>query len=672
MNQDTRQQILTSTLDSLVRYVNQRCHIVREDAAETDEETTLRRHLVERFLWQHTELIEDFARENPDHLCDSCLEVARDLTGVLYGSFFLEDHEGDLVTLLHETGGYRVCLPTGESLPPRKDPLEIRCAIAPVGDAIVVFPPLVVLGCTSRSFLSDLHARLACKGVDEPTSDGHVLFRRGRSWRSTREKGERSDALPIDTPAPGFHVGALAGLTGDRRRAARRNHADEAALRDGSALRSLDFKSVEAEVFPVVLEEGLALLDGEWLADIAHIVSGGSASPSLSHKRLARWVAKRIARQPSELELTLMWCDSAQFELMHRLMYTNPLSLDGVAPSLTKELYPLVPYLFFIQERGTHVAWLPPEIRSLLADIDIDAIAHARKRLDTAASAASGLATMCGIISLSDAYDLYSACVEDPLGFEQFEMALNELASCESRDSYALWRHKGTDYLVSVELSDESAPARVVRECYAEHIVASDEAEVSDGTTLVAISDADEQDFVERIRQKEAELEALRVSLLKAKSDDRPHELLPSMLQATPIEALLETDALVSLRAFVDRHIPDGEDDYEFADTFARSVVVSSVLMHESYNDALDLVRLYGMLGCEGTRFPDTLGRLITNAYNALPRWQSNGFSLEELTERLTGRHRSFAADGTELPDDRQRARSHGNGTPGSRCGRVA
>ena len=95
MSLNAQQQALADTLDALVRYVNRRQHLVREDPTQSDEERMLRQHLVLRFLWQHTSLLEDFVRENPEHLSAPLLAIAQGLEGVLYGSLFVEELLGE-------------------------------------------------------------------------------------------------------------------------------------------------------------------------------------------------------------------------------------------------------------------------------------------------------------------------------------------------------------------------------------------------------------------------------------------------------------------------------------------------------------------------------------------------------------------------------------------------
>ncbi len=649
MSLSSQQQVLTDTLDALARYVNRRHRLVREDPNQTDEEHMLRQHLVLRYLWQHTGLLESFVQQNPEHLDAPHLSAARDLQGVLYGSIYVEEQGKDTLTLLHDTGVYLVSTPPDMELPNTDEVIELRCALVPYMGAIVALPPLAVLGTVPTSFACRLHERLTARGDEKPTSDGRVLYERARVWQKRREAQEARRSTNGQACAPGYHQGPLTGLAGKERLARLREHSDAMALSDGSYRQSMEARSIEVKELPVTLEEALDLLDDDWLDNIACMFMGVDEMPDLPHGQLARWLAKQMHYQKSDLEFALLWCEQAQFDLMRHLMFTNPYSLDGMAPSESHGLYPLEPQIFFFREKGSLLAWMPPEVASLMSQVDVEAIARARERLRLAAASASGMATMCGIVSMSEAYDLYRRAVDDPLDRDQYETALSSLASCASRDGFALWQHDGTEYVISVDISDESALARVARECYADRLTTPCSDGTDDSPKVLELTVEDEQDFSQRVSQKEAELQRLRLSLMRAKDDCAAHELPASMLDSSPIQALLETKALRDLRAFVDRHIPDNEDEWEFADLFVRSVAVSVVLMNESYNETMDLIRLYGMLGCEGTRFPDTLGRLLTNASNALPRWQHNGWSLEELTEHLTGRRRFFGPDGREI-----------------------
>jgi len=639
-------------LDSLLLYVNRRFEIVRPGGEDLDSVRHAKSQLIERFLWEHRELIADFVRDNLDHFSQERLAIASDLADTLYGTLVLVDHNDESATLMHPTGVYRVYAPSRSCFSGYpNDPIELRGAIAPYQGSIILVPPFIVMGEAPAELVDHLRERLCDKGAQQPTSDPLVLAQRCKEWHGGKDgkrmDGSKSGDHRVAGPGPGFHRGVLAGLAGESRKRALTAHSDTLLIASGSYDRAMELRSVETQTLPLSLKEALLLLDDDWIADIALEFCDEPVAPQLPREELAQWICQRLEQDNDYAGLSLMCCLDEQFDLIGKLMTTNPFPMDLLTPTAALGLYPMIPFVFILRERGHLLAWMPPQIVSILQELDLDAIAEVRRQLAEVRSAARALATMCGIVSVSDLYERYRAIVKKPLSRKHFELALDDLEVCESRDDYAMWRHMGCDYVTSVEISDASAPARVVRESYADHIVNIDG--ISDqphAPTLVGMSVEDEESFERRIQQKEKELERARLKLLETPCELPVHQLSPLMLQGDPVEQLAELGPLQALRSFVDAHVPDDQDDYEFPDLFVRSVIVSAVLMSEPYNDTMDLIRLYGMRACEGTDFSDTLGRLVTNAYNALPRWDLNGWSLEENTERLTGRRRFYHKDG--------------------------
>lgn len=640
---------LTTTLDALLRFVNQRCHVVREARDMSREEEQSRNELLERYLWEHRELIADYVQANPDHLPVDMLQIARDLTGTLYGTLYLEHCEDSRATFLHETGVYHVVLPT-DSLASRlpEGLLELRGALAPYQGRIVLIPPLSFMGRVGHEALNCLHARLARAGTDRPTHSGDVLAHRAKVWHAQRTaKNARATPLPIDALGQGYHRGVLAGLNPEQRKQACQEHASQLARESGLCDRVVEAVRLDVDSFPITLEDALETLDTDWLNSIACQLGDETPTSDFSRKQAVQWICSHVANRTDLAESALMWCLDEQFKLIGLLLDTNPLPLEQLDPVVVQHLYPIVPYVFILREGATTLAWMPPEVRALITHETYETAMDVRKRLDEVRGSARMLATMCGVVSVSDVYERYRRLSEKPLDRRHFERALEELQTCDMRDDYALWRHHSVDYVISTEISDESAPARVTRECYADHVVDPKATGFPTNPLVVGLSEQDEHTFMRKVAQREEELERERVSLLMHDRKMAPPRLDAAMLAERPIETLMNYPQLQALRSFVDAHVPDGEDDYEFADVFVRSVVASVVLMAESYNDTMDLIRLYQMEHCDGTEYSDTLGRLVTNAYNELPRWELNGWSLEQCTERLTGKRRFYNPDGT-------------------------
>lgn len=642
---------LTETLDSLLAYVNRCCAIVRPSSEDdSPDDLLMKRQLVQRYLWDHTTLIDDYVRANPDHLGTADLAVAADLAGTLYGTFCLLDRRPHEATVMHHTGIYVVEVPDDSLLPQAPMPhAELRGALAPYHGTIVPIPPFLLMGASDPGRIDALRNKLAGDGTNAPIGDPKVLATRAKQ-QPTLGGGQHPqptrDAEPLPA-GPGFHCRPLAGLGGEARREAAAAHHDQDLLQSGWHQRIMEARCLDVSDMPVTLEDALALLDDEWLEDIAFEMRIMSDADEPTREQLIGLICEHLASDHEAACLALMWCPDNQFRLVDLLMGVDQLSLDSLSPSEVLQLHPLAPYVFMLSEKGAHLAWMAPEVRAVLSTINLDRLRSARRRLAEVRSTARGMATMCGVIRASQVYDRYRRQATDPLNRHQFDIALREQQGDDQRDDYMLWDHLDRTYVVATEISDASAPMRVARESYTHNIVDCEALGSSESPLVVGLSEDEEDAFGKAVAQKEAELERIRCGLLAHDRHLAPPELPAAMLQMEPIQALCELDALQALRSFVDAHVPDGEDDYTFADTFVRSVVVSATLMAESYNETMDLIRLYHMEGCEGTDFSDSLGRLVTNAYNALPRWELNGWSLEQNTERLTGRRRFFAPDGT-------------------------
>lgn len=641
--------LLTTTLNTLLRYVNKRCHVVREAQSRCHEDELSRNELLERYLWQHRELIEDYVKDNPDHLPADTLAIVSDLAGTLYGTLYLEGCGSGTATFLHETGVYQALLPSqtfAARIP--EGLLELRGALAPYQGRIVLIPPLSYMGHISPTVLAHVRAYLARQELASPTNSGAVLSKRVATWLSKHNEACAQGAqVPLEQLGPGFHRGVLAGLKQDQRQQLCSNHTFQLARESGQGERLLEAVRLDVDTFPVTLEEALAILDTDWLNDIALEMGDEALTFDCSRQQLIQWICKQIACRHDVLESALMWCFDEQFHLIGMLLDTNPLPLDGLDPALVQHLYPIVPYVFILHEGTTTLAWMPPEVSTLISREDYYTATEVRRRLGEVPAAARALTTMCGIVSVSDIYERYRRVSRKPLDRRHFEVALEELQTCDTREDYALWRHMGVDYAISVEIADESAVARVTREYFSEHVADPEATGLPTSPLVVGLTEQDESAFMSKVAQCEEELEHERLSLLARDRKDAPPDLDPSMLESRPIEALMKLQPLQALQAFLDAHVPDDQDDYEFADIFVRSVVVSAVLMAENYNETMDLIRLYHLQNCDGTGFSDTLGRLVTNAYNALPRWDLNGWSLEQCTERITGQRRFYNPDGT-------------------------
>ena len=141
-------------------------------------------------------------------------------------------------------------------------------------------------------------------------------------------------------------------------------------------------------------------------------------------------------------------------------------------------------------------------------------------------------------------------------------------------------------------------------------------------------------------------LEDYKRELVENQSNMPMKPLSRTLLENDPLQELLDDPNVVRLRAFIDERIPDGKDDYTFADDVVREVVLVSVelgSLHEAYLTAAGM----GLENCCADE--DRLSVMVTNAFNAMPSWENHGWSPQELYEQVTGRKLFYNDDGSPM-----------------------
>ena len=119
-----------------------------------------------------------------------------------------------------------------------------------------------------------------------------------------------------------------------------------------------------------------------------------------------------------------------------------------------------------------------------------------------------------------------------------------------------------------------------------------------------------------------------------------------TLLENDVFDELLDDENVVRLRAFLDERVPDGQDDYTFADRVVEEIVLGSIesgSLHEVFSYALGM----GLEHCSADQ--ERLTLLITNVFNSMPSWENNGWSPKELYEQVTGRKMFYNEDGTVM-----------------------
>ena len=257
---------------------------------------------------------------------------------------------------------------------------------------------------------------------------------------------------------------------------------------------------------------------------------------------------------------------------------------------------------------------------------------------------ANAAAMLYGVVSLSDAYEQYTALCGDGLTLEEFRTLVSTETWLVGTGMYDSWSYDGADYLTHYSLSpDYIARELMSRQGMQTGLLVNKETGELAGSPLHLLSGTGGGDLVielGHLEQYKRDLVEMRRRELAIKPLSR------RVLEQDVISSLLSDPSTLALRAFLDERIPDGEDDYTFADHVVEDIVRSSIELG-SIEELFGFVTELGLVeSCADDR---RLPLLLTNVYNAMPSWENNGWSPQELYEQMTGRKMFFNADGTVM-----------------------
>ncbi len=253
----------------------------------------------------------------------------------------------------------------------------------------------------------------------------------------------------------------------------------------------------------------------------------------------------------------------------------------------------------------------------------------------------------CGVVRVGDAYAQYCALVSDVVDRQTFSEII-ESQALSPEVNFGTWECDGVSYVVHYTLTPD--------------FVAQEHMRQQRNTVRGVLQNSETGEFAMEMSAsgKQADLptelqwlEQYKRNLVESQGNLPMKPLSRSILENDAIGELLDNPNVVRLRDFLDAHVPNDQDDFVFADAVAYEMVLASV---ESGN--LQTLFAYASdLGLEGcSSDPDRLIVLMSNMFNAMPSWENNGWSPQELYEQLTGRKVFYNEDGSVMKlgaDDR-------------------
>lgn len=303
-----------------------------------------------------------------------------------------------------------------------------------------------------------------------------------------------------------------------------------------------------------------------------------------------------------------------------------------------------------------------PEGRAAGRDRAHEEREYEQERDDAALNCADALAQMCGLMTLKEAYAAYSTVVFDVIDLERFVAALmaeDEQESCE----FTLQEWRGQSYLMHFTVSDAYARDWVARQHARE--LQQKAAEIKNEQQAAAALTRMLGEVAEGTQNELASLDDYRAHLLDCHKRTARRPLSPMAVEGKYIDELAQRPAVVQLRDFLDAHVPDGQDDYLYADLVIEDLIAHSI----DSGDAmayLDEIERAGACNC--TEDTGLVLRLAENAYGALPSWEYNGWSPQEVMEQLMGKRIFYNVRGEMLHPSPNEPCPCGSGRPYGEC----
>lgn len=235
-----------------------------------------------------------------------------------------------------------------------------------------------------------------------------------------------------------------------------------------------------------------------------------------------------------------------------------------------------------------------------------------------------GLCTLyCGIARLSDAYRQYCSLVKNPIGEEAFK-ALAVRTGQDKDAPFVIWVDEGEAYAMHFTLDEEYVAAQVAQR-------------INESSPIRTVSSMERNiaEFRRMLEDELGNLEGMRHYLAREHEKFSMRPLPPLSPDADAFDVIFDNPCIQMLISFLDERIPDGQDDYLFADRVVEELVLGAI----EIGDVQAMHAYTQQVGLEGCCSDETrLRQLVENVYDNVPSWEDNGWSPREVRERLTGR----------------------------------
>jgi len=628
---------------TLVNYANEAFDILGHpadfsaDNMHYDEEL---RRILDR-VWADGTIIDSYVAANPYGLSDGDLRAAADWKQVLQGHFLLVNHEYGYSNFMADDKVYAVMGLSQEISTMIEDtPRLVTAALLPFDGCIVYDTQLTEVPLEylpgAAALFEEQFKSLREKG--EVYRSAQALINNAvyhQEEAHQRELDEKIDEFQrarrltdpeADMPA-GMHKGSLAGTSPEEREVCIANAVDslidEAVdLKEALAPLMRDFARGPAKTG---VWDACNLITKDNLVEMAKM-DGIAAPYKLKKAELIDRLIESGGMFEALLKEQYLRLEDAELGFfMELIAQGGVMESDIMKPAPEMLLCHMPPLVCNYVDGDTITTVVPKEFVEAHALLDIDELMRRRAVIRHIMDCCAAFVGLYGIISLGDFWDLYQGYYsEDELEFEDFLRELME-GVLVSEMTYGLWYDiEGDPDFSGVAADGLGADEALMQTIYVvDPSLVGDEAE---GFANSLFSDKDYGAVDEEAMAYLEELDSRRRLLLER------HRLVPrKILDKDELEGFsifeycYAAAEVQKLRQFFDTYVPDEHSDLFFADE-----VLDRIILYIQANSGFEQILVF--LEEEGFQisnihFANDFLDVLKDAYNAIPRWENNGYS---------------------------------------------
>lgn len=578
-------------------------------------------------IWSTPSVIADIAKALPSATPQKIRDLLGSWTRPLYGEFAVVKLGAEVLFL-----GYGHAFAVSgitRSIPSVLGafPCFVQTALLPMRNLIVYDGSMQVFDVAASERMAEALQEEAaqCRAEGKIVRSGKELFRMAPTLIEEEKNRQDKESIPVDeNDTEGFHRGALAGLAGEERARAIREQEDGASPAAVQATQDYDARFIRhmslGDTPTHEVGAGLSGLKKHELLAIGRAL-GLKGLSKLRKEELAARVAQGICGMPGLWERFLPVLTPSEIESVRKILAEGGEKTFDLASAEEAHAAWQLPQAigiggFFVSgDRATYLLTEP--LIEMAGSLDWEKILDASWRNERICQHLGAALRLRGIM------DIVRAAAEFGEGLSASELAdmlTSKLArGIQDFDLVFFEDEEDMPYLVDGILDDISQHERGI-------------------SSYKAVLSGIPRDSV--------------LGGILALQDGKDPYPVPEGVE-TPddvYEWIYGLPATEKLHSYLDEHVPDGEDDYSFADGAIEDLVPLMQLgirSADSFRGYMDALSDWGFIPNEG--MVQTVIGLLMNMANSIPVWSNNGWPPQELFERDGGGKKGYGIDTAPL-----------------------